>query len=404
MTSEQKVLLSLIKSQITETDISLSDFGDFDITKVISEAKAQAVFLMAMDKAASIKEALPKDVFQKEYQLLLMQSVKNAEVESSQKELVEILTKARKPYAIIKGEAAAFYYPRPELRILGDVDFLIDPKDKDELTEILKQNGYNLSQGDHPCHVVFKKPKSHLEMHFEVVGIPNGIMGDIVRDYMKDAVYKTNVRTSGVCPFSALSDAKNGLVMLLHMAHHMLGEGIGLRHLCDLACFVSKTAELSFWEEELIPLLQKIGLFHYAKAMIKTASVYLGVKCPDFAEDIDNILCEEIIEDIFSGGNFGRKDTAYLESGLMVSNHGKDGVKKSKLRYALEVADAAVKHHHTAVQRHKILYPVFFVYRLVRYFVLMLFGKKKSILETVPMANKRRKLYSRLNVFEVEEK
>jgi hypothetical protein len=115
-------------------------------------------------------------------------------------------------------------------------------------------------------------------------------------------------------------------------------------------------------------------------------------------------LCEEIIEDIFSAGNFGRKDQTYQESGLMVSNHGKDGVKKSKLGYAFNVSSQAVKHHHPIAVKCKILYPVFFVYRLGRYFVLMMFGKKKSLLETVPIANKRRKLYSKLNVFEVEEK
>ena len=410
MTLEQKVLLRLLKAHIkgeyfNEVERALLFAGQQkgDMKAVLTEAKAQSVYLMVMDVVAD-NDLVPRDKFSEEYDLAFFLTLKNAQVEQSQKGLVSLLTENQKEYAIIKGEAAAAYYPKPTLRTFGDVDFLIDPKDMSEITEMLKNEGYKEKQEEHICHVVFKKPKSHLEMHFEIVGIPNGEQGKVVRQYMKDALADTRSQSGSMGDFKVLSHARHGLVTLLHMAHHMLTEGIGLRHLCDWAVFVDKTHNEPFWDKELLPLLNKIGLLKYAKVMTKTAAIYLGTAEMPFAGDISDELCEEVIEDIFTGGNFGRKDKTYSESGIMVSNHAKDGTKKSKLRVALSVVHSSVKYHHPVAIKFKILYPVFAIYRLFRYFILMLFGKKQSILKTLPTANKRRELYSKLEVFEVEEK
>ncbi len=401
MTLEQKVLLDLLR---TDHDGELSKhLGAFDMHIVLEEAKKQSVFLMVMDKAAKIPELLPEEEFKSEYEFAFLRTLKNAEVLAAQQNLVNLLNDNGFSYAIIKGEAASANYPRPELRTLGDVDFLINPKDQDKITELLIAKGFTKKEEDHICHVVFKKPKSHLEMHFEIVGIPNGKPGETVRQYMKNALENTELKNNGAGEFAVLEPAKNGLVLILHMAHHMLTEGIGLRHLADWGFFNNKTKGEAFWDKELIPVLKEIGLLEYAKIMTKTAALYLGTYCPDFAKEVGKELAEEVIEDILTGGNFGRKDEVYSTSGTMVSNHAKDGVRKGKLGNVLAVLKETVYYHYPITKKVKILYPFFAIYKLLRYFFLMLMGKRPSIAKTLPTATKRRDLYSKMKVFEVEE-
>ena len=57
-------------------------------------------------------------------------------------------------------------------------------------------------------------------------------------------------------------------------------------------------------------------------------------------------LCREVLEDIFAGGNFGRKDTTRAASAHMVSDSGKSGTKRSKLGNLLMILYRAVRERH----------------------------------------------------------
>lgn len=396
MTESQKNLISLLNlecgGQIPE---------NMDFKAVLNEAFKQSVLLMVYDKLnetnAPFLESAPK-LTELVYSLIN----KNTRANKAQKELVDLLENEGFEYVILKGEASARYYPNPSLRSLGDVDFLIKPKDKNDIDELLKQNGYTSSLEDHICHVVYKKGKKHLEMHFEVAGIPNGEKGDRVREFLKETVDRPIIRENDYGGFYAPAHRNHAVILLLHMQHHMLSEGIGLRHLLDWGYFVNETAQLPFWEESVNPFLKEIGLFTYACVMTKTCSIFFGTVCPNWAKNTPDDVCEGIMEDILSGGNFGKKDSVRKASGLMVSNRGKDGTKHKKSYYLLKTLTASVHETHPVTQKHKILFPVFFVYKAARHVVLIALGKRISFSKSIPQATKRKQLYDKLHIFEVE--
>ncbi len=43
---------------------------------------------------------------------------------------------------ILKGAAASIYYPRPDLRVMGDIDFFVHPQKFQKTYQILLENGY----------------------------------------------------------------------------------------------------------------------------------------------------------------------------------------------------------------------------------------------------------------------
>lgn len=404
LTKEQKILLNLTARSIHEDPSALvlpqEDFDGADWKKIVDESIAQAIPLAAFDAVAIYKQYIPEEIYTlwKNTAAGVLRS--DFIVVQSQVDLIDLLN-GRYPYIILKGMAAGAYYPNPELRALGDVDFLIDPDQQAEIEILLQQEGYQKTLGDHPNHVVFKKPRAHLEMHFEVAGVPYGWQGEEVRTFLRRAVFESQIRIHDLGEFNVPSDIDHGLILLLHMQHHMLGEGLGLRHLCDWAVYVAKTHKEVYWEKTLIPFLKKIGLFTYTTIMTKTSAKYLQIDCPDWAMAADIETCDEIMHDILTGGNFGRKDVNRAKSGMLISERGKSGTGHGalyNLAHALHVNVLRM----ACVKKVPILYPFVYVWKAVRFLFLSMIGKRPSLAKMAPEAKKRKSVYEKLAIFETE--
>ncbi len=390
-TLEESILLNLSKSSITGAPFEMETQGA-DWESICREAAVQSVALMLFDAVAGVKDRIPQEVFAPWQQLAYKKLVKNTKVQAAQKELVALL--GSHPYVILKGAAAAAYYPKPELRQMGDVDFLIDPARLKELSALLENAGYQKFMENHACHVVFKKPGAHLEMHFEPAGIPHGEAGEKVRAFLNPCVHHPKEEAG----FSAPQPMYHGLILLLHMQHHMLGEGLGLRHLCDWACFVQETHSEPFWAE-LISFLKEIGLFTYMNIMTALCSAYFGISTPSWMVAVEEPLLEAVMVDTFKSGNFGRKDRQRAAGGMMISNRGKDGTSHSKFYYLYQTLHASTLEQSAAARKNRIL--AFFIDcgRGVRYLWKSAKGERYSLLKLMPEADERKKLYDQFQLF-----
>ncbi len=387
-------MLSIIRSKVTGEQIDLSGV---DCRRLLKEAAAQTVVITVYDVLGRIKSVCADEIKTR----AMLNLAANAQTGYAQNRLIRLLNDNKLSYIILKGEAAAAYYPNPQLRSLGDVDFLIDPAEQEKVERVLLDAGYTKSHDGHICHRVFQKPGAHLEMHFEPSGIPNGAVGERIRGFMRSALAHSTEKDVGNGSFRAPDDLYHAVILLLHMQHHMLGEGIGLRHLCDWAYFVNKTMDLPFWNE-LLPFLREIGLFHYAAVMSKTSAVYLGVSCPVWAEEIPEELCAEIMEDIFAGGNFGKKDPARSQGSFLISNRGKNGTGHGKAYYLFYGLNAYVKERFYKWRRVWIMYPVLYVCAGARYLHRLIQGKRIPLHKLASAADKRKSIYNNLHLFETE--
>ena len=390
-----------MQSAVLGTRPDISDIPKVDWRAVSKEAEQQAVTAMALDASAEIKEHIPKEVYDEWCDKALLHLVNNAKVTKSQTALVKLLEENSFPYVVMKGEAIASYYPRPELRLLGDVDFLIDPADKEAVSDLLRKNGYKSDKEDHGCHTVFKKPSAHLEMHFKLQGLPEGEIGARVDIFMKNALTAPKRQKGDGGEFNTLNPWECGLVVLLHIQHHMVAEGVGLRHLCDWGCFINATANHPFWQEKLVGLFRETGLLTYASAITRLCQKAFSTPCPDWVEAIDDAVCDALLEDVFSGGNFGRKDKDRARTGSLITDKNRKGFEKSKWRRMLEVLRENIRTKHPSVNKYPILYPFFFVYRVVKYFAMTLVGKRPPITKVARNIDKRKNIYKKLRIFEV---
>lgn len=402
LTTEQKIVLNLAAMSVADNPTTLvlpeEELRGVNWAEVVDETIAQTIPLATYDVALPYKRYVPETEWLrwKNVSMGVLQS--DFEVVSAQAELVELLNKKGLPYAIIKGTSAAAYYPNPERRALGDVDFLIDPDRQAEVENALVEAGYKKEGVPHISHVIFKKPNAHLEMHFQVAGIPNGELGVKVKEFLRPAVFSTVERTREFCTFHAPNDLYHGLIILLHMQHHNLHDGLGLRHLCDWAAYVERTQNEPFWQEKLLPFLKEIGLYKYAAVVTKISATYLKISCPDWAKAEDEGLCAELLSDMFIGGNFGRKDNERARSGALIAQKGeKKRGPIATLAYSLH---KSILLRYPIVKKVWILYPFLYAWKVIRNLCLMLIGKRVSIGKMKPQAEKRQRIYDKLQVFE----
>lgn len=406
ITKEQELLLYVLKRAVKGVK---DDFFDFDLSDVdwksfINESFFQAVSYITFENSVLLKPYVPEELYKKWTGRIVSVVVSNVSVVNAQKNLISMIGENRK-YLILKGLSSASYYPNPELRDLGDVDFLIADNEQEEVKNILIENGYECRGEGNDHHTIFRKPTEILEMHFEINGVPQGVKGEKVRSFMAGALgdgKKTTLGSDLIGEFFAPDKMRQGLILILHMQHHMLYGGLGLRHLLDWAYYINKTEGEPFWQE-LLAFFKEIGIFVYAATMTKTCSLYLGSDCPKWCEDVPDSLCEEVMLDILSLGNFGHRDINRSKSGLLIYNHGEEGVAGGTKGRLWQQFKISVKSRHKSLEKHKILFPFFCVWEFFRYSFEAICGKKPKIKKLLKDAKDRKSVYEKLHVFESEQ-
>lgn len=404
MTNEQKILLKLVSATLNGGTVCVENPEAVDWLSVARESDEQAVLPMAFDAAASLKQNIPEEVYKLWSDRAVTYLVNNTKVETAQKMLIDLLNKAGYAYAILKGESTANYYNRPDLRILGDVDFLIDSTQNDEIEAFLCDNGYKQqhNQEDY-CHTAFEKNGICFELHREVQGIPNGVKGDRLRQFFETALLDRKKDDAGN-GFDTLAEHHHVMLTILHTLHHIMQSGIGLRHLCDWAVVIEKTQNKAFWNEQVLPIVESAGLMTFVSVVTKTCSLAFKTACPDWA-DADEDVCNRLLDDVFEGGNFGTKGNGRVLSGVIATKgHIQGGTSQSKYKNMYIVLKNNVKKEHPKVEKYPILYPVFFAAKIFKYLEMLLKGKRPSLSKLSKDIDKRKSIYEQLKIFEGEEK
>ena len=379
MNENQKKLLTLLAANIAKSDAKTDDISPENVCAIMGEAFSQAVPLLALDILT--KDKIPAEILNK----VATFAAKNLNLRQVQKGFVKLLDENEIPYVILKGEAAAADYPDPTLRLLGDIDILVEPENLEKVGKLLEDKGFEADAEENGSHRVYRSHSVRIEVHWKIPGMPeNEAISAYLQNVIRDAVSVNG-------EFKAPKDEHQVLILLLHAKHHILYEGIGLRHLCDLACLFNKTASADFYEKKLVPLFEEAELATFAKIVAKTCSTYLGSALPDFAKDDDDDLCREFIEDIFEGGNFGEKDEGRIRSGSVM----KDGRGKSATQSMFATLGENVK---ARANGRKILYPFLYIGLSVKYLVLVISGKRPTPKKTASDINKRKELYKKMQI------
>ena len=400
LSKTEKTILTLLSRELFQSNIAISD--DLDWEALYQECRHQSVPILVWN--ALKRDQIPREIESKWKNLVIASAYNNLQITWQHLMVNRLMDKGKISYVILKGSASAAYYPTPMDRIMGDVDFLVNFSKFEQAGEILKSEGFTPWEEEHICHVVYRKDNIHLEMHFEPAGVPYGRPGDLVREYMKDIMEKAQEIEIEGEKLRVPSRFHHGLIILLHTSHHLTGEGIGLRHLCDWAVFVASMTDEEF-RELFEERLKAIGMWRFARLLTQTCIRYLGCPPRKWAGREESSLIAAIIRDVFDGGNFGNKEESRKHEIYLISNRGKDGVgKHSFLGQTILSLNEIVYLKIPVARRVPILLPLGWIFYGGRYLIRMTRGQRPRLHleETLEGAAARRKIYRQFRLFEEE--
>lgn len=316
-----------------------------------------------------------------------------------QQQLLELMKENDIPVVILKGAAASMYYPRPELRTMGDIDFMVLPKDFDRAYQVMLEDGYTLQYEKDFVRYHYTLQKNDAE--FELHRYPPGAGITKQWDFLKELFYEVfdHIEEGSMWEFSfpVFSPLQNGFVLLLHIVKH-LSHGLGLRQIIDWEMYVDRVLSDEFWEKEFAPVAEEAGLVTLAKTVTRLCQLYLGLRTEGitWCADADESLCEELLGYFMEQGNFGRK--AGLEE-----DHGARLV--SRIRNPIDVFRLLQKHgseRWKAIEKHPWLRAFAWLYQIFAYLktILTRKGTLKNWSKDAQVGRGRGKMFEKLQVYQ----
>lgn len=255
----------------------------------------------------------------------------NCKVDVEMTNLVKLFNSNGLDYRIFKGQTLSHLYPNPTERQPGDIDFYCNDDNYAKAVDIIEHT-WNLKvrHEESEQHAEFERNGILMEMHFRMIKFENsGIQRYWEELLAYDEPVTVNIAGTEVV---TLSPTLNVLYTFLHLYHHLVELGVGLRQFCDVACLLHhhrNVIDRAALERHLYAMS-----FTHAFAAIGWILVdKLGLLQEEFPIDItskDKSYEAYILKIVFTGGNFGHyaKKTRirsglgyYVETLLLKASH-----------------------------------------------------------------------------------
>ena len=346
MNQTEQILLQAIQKSLWNTDITFPE--DTDWNAVLKEAEDQAALGIVIGVA-------PAEV-QKEWKARASAGTAHfVRILHYQEQLYKLLKENDIPMVILKGTAAAIYYPNPAQRSMGDIDFLVPPEHFDRAKAVLEHNGYTIN--DDPRYL--RQIDVHKDMiSFEMHRFFNDNGFDVDQFILPEIPNAVNISLFGN-NFPILPCLLNGLVLLGHMAGHMQ-TGLGLRQVLDWATYVNCELGDELWENGFKKAAKESGMETLAVTVTKLCQDYLGLtRSITWCDYADYGTVDLLLDSILSSGNFGHKQGR----GRNVSNT----ITKLKTKGLFRYLQTAGEFNWEAYHKHKWLKPFAWLYQICRY-------------------------------------
>ena len=147
-------------------------------------------------------------------------------------------------YAIVKGQVVASYYTQNDndnlnhdlglLRQSGDIDFYVPDEEIERAKEVIcKEWEVVMERGNSEKHYHFEHGGVTFEMHFQLFQWYQENKEKYWQEILHKAMgYKVLI---GDTPVATLEPTVHTLYVFIHLYHHLVEVGVGLRQFCDLA-------------------------------------------------------------------------------------------------------------------------------------------------------------------------
>lgn len=308
MNNDQILLTSLLSTALRNQNIESLNLQGADWNSIYEEAKAHEVhtIIYPLIKNHDFSQSSDKMLIAKWQKQTLMSGISQINHMEQMNIIFNKFNNSKIRFIALKGLVLRDLYPNPEMRTMSDADILVEQKDIKKACTILLKMGYK-KDGTDSKHIHFKHD-TYMCIEIHLFLISKGTINKSF-DEFETNVWK-NAKTSIVCnsPSLVLSKEDQILHLILHMAAHLSSSGFGLRQLCDFFMIIEKRSCDINWID-LSCRISEYGITSFTFALFKVCKNLFNISIPEVFKicSIDENCVDALIEDIFSGGIFGRR-------------------------------------------------------------------------------------------------
>lgn len=268
--------------------------------------------------------------------------------------VIEAFTGAGINICPLKGCLLKEMYPQQDMRMMSDLDILMEHEKAGKVEQILKSMGYSKKlEYDLGHDVYYKKPIMNIEMH-HVLMDREVLSTELLEYYSND--WERLIADKDNPHLYHMTWDDYYIYFIAHLSKHYYSSGTGIRSIMDIHIFLKNHgSELnqSYLKQEL----EKIKLWELKENCERLAEVWFGDR------ETDETLYE-MTEYIVQSGTYGEEKVAVprrVEKKLKQAGN-------SKFRYYLTrifPPYQIMKRNYMILKNHPYLLPVLWIWRLI---------------------------------------
>lgn len=305
----RELLLALIKAALWQQEVHHT-FIDADWADIYHLAKEQAVLAVCLDGINHLpRERMPSDESIRKKWISAMMKTERRNVIQNGK-VVYLINELRNiglSPILMKGQSLAREYPCPLHRTCGDIDIYFKKEGEiQKAIEWAKCHG-TCTDDQHEHDYPFTWNGEIVELHYWMALLYNKKYNRTLQRIIRDEYVQgiPNVISLEGAEIETVPVTLYVLYQMVHISFHFLNEGIGMRQFCDLALYL-KTHHKEIDFQKLNGWIEELG-------MRKLVDLYATFLCQKLELDesvipwkTDSPYLNQLCEDIFNGGNFGK--------------------------------------------------------------------------------------------------
>ncbi len=223
----------------------------------------------------------------------------------------------------IKGYIIKNLYPQPDMRMMADVDILVEVDQLEKAGEAMLSLGYTAEHTGGNHDVYYKRPVMNIELHRALITESNSKL----YAYFGSGWDRTRPIAGSSYRYE-MSNEDFYIYMLAHMAKHYRGGGTGIRSVMDVWVYNRHYKDKLDWNY-INAELEKAGLYSFARSVQELSEQWLDGKA---AKEIN----QDMGAFILANGTYGTTRNAAMNK-FIQGKKDDDSFTLAKVKYALRI-------------------------------------------------------------------
>ena len=312
-------IFMLVRSALWKQSLEHFDMTPWEYKAVMEDAEKQCVTGLITDCLRRNNMGLQKKCVIHMLKLQKALTAENKRINGNLRLLLALLeSKGIRP-SVVKGQSIGAFYPSPELRVPGDIDFFVKEEHFERALQTIEQEW--LGQ-DADRSRIFK------EFHFEYNGTNMELHKNLLLFSSKKLMrYFTQLAQTSSQSTVKVEDMEvptleptlNVFYTFCHLYHHFRMEGVAVRQLCDMAILLHAHRD-DLDRDRLTEILRKTGYTNAFKAFGTILINKIGLPEDEFpfaVREKDQKRGQKVLKEILRSGNWGQYGRKTHKENLM---------------------------------------------------------------------------------------